>query len=235
MSSKDIFPPGKITDLSAEHTNSGTLRVYWTAPGGDYINGSIVGYNIVSSLDINQMLDQKQRPDMVISINRTKIAGINNMEEVNIAYFDIYFYLGVVAFDQSGNIGRMSNIVLVFNKSAENSKFEPFFASDDAVLEDDWMMLGVVCGVLLVSTILIIVVLIYCYCLQGKPSRENISYFGETDATDDIHSEVTEEESCNSEIYLKKYEEFVHLLNPTFPSNCNLSGLTVLSLQSSQC
>ena len=199
LPSKDIYPPSKITDLSAEHTNSGTLRVYWTAPGGDYNTGSIAGYNIVSSLDINQMLDHKQRPDIVININRTQITGIYNMEEVNIAYFDQFFYLGVVAFDQSGNIGRMSNIVLAFKKSAEDSKFQIFFASDDTVWEDNWIMHGVVCGVLLVTTILIIVVFCYCYCMQGKPCRENFPYFGETD---DIHSEVTEEESCNSENYL---------------------------------
>ena len=61
LPSQDIFfPPGKITDLSAEHTNNGTLQVSWTVPGGDYNNGSVTGYNIVSSLDINQMLDQKQ-------------------------------------------------------------------------------------------------------------------------------------------------------------------------------
>ena len=60
----DLIPPGRITDLSSEHMDGGKLIVSWTAPGGDYREGSVAGYNIVTSADSTEILNPKIRPDM---------------------------------------------------------------------------------------------------------------------------------------------------------------------------
>ena len=251
LPSEDLFPPAKIIDLSIENNTEGRLTARWTSPGGDYLSGSVAGYNIVCSLDVGQMLDPAQEPEVVISINRTQVAGMVNREEMNIPYYDQHFYLGVMAVDQMGNMGSMSNLVIVFQQAEEamqtgaEDTYLPLIDDDETVSEDDWMMLGVVCGVLLVFTVIITVIMTYCYCVQGSlstnTSQENIAHLSDTDdATDDGQSDATDDDSLDAELknvrisqektfQPTKYEDFAEPLNCRQLARVNMSGLTVLS------
>ena len=95
--------------------------------------------------------------------------------------------------------------MLVFVESVNSeTNFEPLLALEDVVSQDEWVMLAVVWGVLVVTAGIIIGIFIYCCYSQGSlpryKSQQNIDEFGDNmDEFDESHSEVNKLECLEEE------------------------------------
>ena len=134
--------------------------------------------------------------------------------------------------------------MLVFVESVNSeTNFEPLLALEDVVSQDEWVMLAVVGGGLLVTIVIIIGIFIYCCYIQGSlpryKSQKNIAEYGDImDVSDESHSEVTKSECLEVEnetiTPLSRYEDFLESLKGRNHINANKSVLSVISLETGQ-
>ncbi|XP_053107070.1 calcium-activated chloride channel regulator 1-like [Hemicordylus capensis] len=114
---KDVFPPGKITDLEVELVgDAGEFLLSWTAPGNDYDTGKAERYEIKRSANALELRDATFQS--AISVNTTgltpAVAGVRQSlqfkaENVN-RDNDTIIYFAIRAIDNSNNVGEVSNI-----------------------------------------------------------------------------------------------------------------------------
>ena len=121
-SDKDLAPPSRIIDLSivADNNQPGGTEVTlsWTAPGGDYQQGSASSYEIRTATKVENLQGGEfQLKGILVHPSLTPKPGVQGSPEscvVAVPWPNEFFYYAVVAFDSSGNRGDISNLVAVY-------------------------------------------------------------------------------------------------------------------------
>ncbi|XP_077986132.1 calcium-activated chloride channel regulator 4A-like [Glandiceps talaboti] len=117
----DLFPPARIADLEVVSTSydDQIIVLQWTATGNDYDKGTADHYDLRISSTFSNILDNFNN---ATNITDSDIANGNlsaplpaeSLEtfEVNVLFRGTgkAFYFGVIAVDESGNRGALSNI-----------------------------------------------------------------------------------------------------------------------------
>ena len=92
---------------------SNNLLATWTAPGGDYDEGSVASYRFVYSEDIGDLLKPDRRPKILLAFDRMEEAGTDSSYDFEFPHYDADFYVAAYGFDTAGNKGKISNLVHV--------------------------------------------------------------------------------------------------------------------------
>ncbi|TRY77432.1 hypothetical protein TCAL_07427 [Tigriopus californicus] len=118
----DIFPPNRITDFWVDNYLDESLFVTlkWTAPGGDYDQGKAFRYEI-RCYTSREALRDSNFADMSIPVHASLIPqpeenGSEQRCTVGVPWPNEVFYYAIVAFDEAGNRGKISNTISVFIK-----------------------------------------------------------------------------------------------------------------------
>ena len=183
------LPPSKVNDLRAnviDEDNSsevgGRLEVSWTSPGGDYNLGVVASCRLVYGPEVFSLLDPTMAPDLLTVIPRSDLqpAGLENRQlVVEFPHRGVDYYLGVVCLDAEGNRGRMSNLVAVMlpavdlgpedgGEGATETDSEAVQGLGLLSSEKDWIMVGVICGILLVLIVISVVSISYFCCVSSR-------------------------------------------------------------------
>ena len=94
------------------------MTLSWTAPGGDYLQGSAASYEIRTATKVEYLQGQDfQTKGILVHPSLTPKPGVQGSSEtcvVAIPWPNEIFYYAVVAFDSAGNRGDISNLVAVY-------------------------------------------------------------------------------------------------------------------------
>ena len=161
---KDLMPPARIGDLQIKiHPKSKrSLEASWTAPGDDFDHGTVQGYKIVFSRNKSALLQHRGDYEILEEFQRPDNAGKATSYQFSFQHYFSDFHLGLVAFDERRNEGRMSNIVTVFLDS--NDIAVPIKVLEDSAdnqvskapqEQDDGVMIGILCGTFAVIGLLL--------------------------------------------------------------------------------
>ena len=169
------IPPGKITDLAIEIGEGGRLYSTWHSAGGDLASGSVTGFKFYYSSDISSLVGGSPRP--LVNVDRLTAAGSLATQDLAFPFYDKDYYIGLVAVDADGNVGPMSNLAHVFlpapaQMMSESVELDQATGPNFSLLnsEKDWIMVGVICGILLVLIVISIVSISYFCCVTRKGS-----------------------------------------------------------------
>jgi hypothetical protein len=190
---QDIFPPSRISDLSVLTYVNQTLyaTLAWSAPGDDYDQGKAARYEMRCYTNA-EALTGKNFQTMGIPVHESLLPvpveyGTQQTATVGLPWANEVFYYGIVAYDESGNRGIVSNLVPVFAVEATT----PHSADSDyddnslggngnmssAVMEAfgnhdmlTYIVAGAVSGLFLI--LLIIVVIAVCRCRRRVTEKK---------------------------------------------------------------
>ena len=115
----DVFPPSRITDLKVEGYLEESYFVYmsWSAPGGDYDDSKSFRYEIRCSTNPESLRNDRYNEFSILvdaSLVPTPVSYGHRQEcTVGVPWPGQTFYYGIVAVDESGNRGEISNVVTV--------------------------------------------------------------------------------------------------------------------------
>ena len=181
---RDIFPPSRITDLSLMGYVNGTLyaTLKWSSPGGDYDQNKAARYEIRKYTNPNALTAENfEHGDILIPVHESLLpipsdhSGQEQSATVGLPWANEIFYYAIVAVDEAGNRGEVSNIVPVYAEEITTSSnghgdgsgvynsdgTETFttavleaFNSHDIMI---YIVAGIVCGLLLIVSIIIMV------------------------------------------------------------------------------
>jgi hypothetical protein len=116
----DVFPPSRITDFQLanylDHSLYVTLK--WTAPGNDYDQGTAFRYEVRCYTNREALRDENFT-DMGILVHASlvpipEVAGKEQRSTVGIPWPNEVFYYAIVAYDEEGNRGQVSNVIAVY-------------------------------------------------------------------------------------------------------------------------
>ena len=146
----------------------------WTAPGGDFDEGSVASYRFVYSEDIADLLRPDRRPKILLAFDRMEESGTDSSYDFEFPHYDTDYYVAAYGFDIAGNKGKISNLVHVrvpsppkasnpiYGEDASSSS--PIFSLSGGTNSDlDWIMIGVIAGVVGVLLVLSIVAISYYF------------------------------------------------------------------------
>ena len=109
------MPPARIGKLKIEkYPDSSELVAEWIAPGGNYDSGFVSGYNFVYSDSISKMLSiiNSKNPshlNVLHRLQRRDNAGSSVSHTFTFQKYDKLYFVGLYAYDQAGNLGKLSN------------------------------------------------------------------------------------------------------------------------------
>lgn len=108
--SNDLAPPGVIADLNAVTGQAGwSVILNWTAPGDDANHGQAVRYHVLFSTE--PITDPNCAECLELPMRDTpKPAGEAEQHAFEMPDPDTYYYFAVLAVDEAGNTGPISNI-----------------------------------------------------------------------------------------------------------------------------
>ena len=115
LTEEDQFPPGRVRDLQLRTgSDPGKVLAVFTAPGDDYDHGRASLYKILVSRNRSELWSSEALFAQSLTEFRAEAdAG----EEVSFMFdFSLHnedVFVGLVAMDEAGNVGEMSNIVMV--------------------------------------------------------------------------------------------------------------------------
>ena len=158
----DKIRPGKIGDLKVTVlTDSQQLLATWTAPGGDFNDGQVMTYRFVFSQKIEELLTPSTPAPALDGLKENYSPATIVKKEINFKYYNADYYIGLYAFDEAGNRGRMSNIVLVRVPAPPTTT--DISSTEPIVLEksNDWTLLGALIGAL---GVILLAILVGLYC-----------------------------------------------------------------------
>ena len=114
--SNDSLPPCRIMDLNTRVTESQQIVFTWTAPGDDFDEGRPSSYHILYSEDPYSFYraGSNSPPRLVERFTGTVYAGGQESHTINIVEYDRNLYYTILAVDDQGNTGDLSNIAHVF-------------------------------------------------------------------------------------------------------------------------
>ena len=188
----DVFPPSRITDFAFDNYLDDSLFVTlrWTAPGGDRDAGRAFRYEIRCYTN-REALRDGNFADMSIPVHASLIpapeeSGAEQRCTVGVPWPNEVFYYAIVAFDEAGNRGKISNTVSVYIKEEPSTETAPGGGTENDVdspvdlplTSGDqnsvvFIVVGVVCGVLVVLIVLTVVAIRRHYLiLTGALKRD---------------------------------------------------------------
>ena len=145
LSDQDKLPPGRIRDLHVRTSSeSREVLAVFTAPGDDFDQGRPSLYKILASNNRSELQSGLALfAESLTEFQADSEAGseVNFMFDVQLYNEDIY--LGVVAMDEAGNVGQMSNIVKTHIRYTEPHLLEAGLsvASDVSITKpEDWSL-----------------------------------------------------------------------------------------------
>jgi hypothetical protein len=168
---EDGIRPGKIGDLQVTVLRERQqLLAKWTAPGGDFNDGTVMTYRFVFSQKIEELLTPSLNAPALDGLKRSDTPGQSVSYVINFKYYSQDYYVGLYAFDESGNRGNMSNIVIVNVPPPPVEPTEPG-AMEPIVLKTptDWTMIGAIIGAVGVLLLVLIVGLSCHFCRKRGP------------------------------------------------------------------
>lgn len=140
--SVDRFPPSRITDLALSGALADSLFVTlrWTAPGGDLDQGRAFRYEIRCYTNREALRDENFS-EMSIPVHATLIPdpeenGTEQRCTVGVPWPNEVFYYAIVAFDEAGNRGKISNTIAVYIKEEPAASEESTGSEDGNVASD---------------------------------------------------------------------------------------------------
>ena len=154
---------------------SNNLLATWTAPGGDFDEGSVASYRFVYSEDIADLLKPDRRPKILLAFDRMEDSGTDSSYDFEFPHYDTDYYVAAYGFDIAGNKGKISNLVHVrvpsppkasnpvYGEDASTSSSPIFSLSGGTNSDLDWIMIGVIAGVVGVLLVLSIVAISYYF------------------------------------------------------------------------
>ena len=171
----DVFPPSRITDFKVQGYLEDSHFVYikWSAPGGDYDSGRALRYEIRCSTN-RESLHNDRYPELTILVDASLVptpAEYGEQQDctVGVPWPGQTFYYGIVAFDEAGNRGEISNVVSVridkkeepsvtllpfVDETSTESTNLPRFSNGKTIGNDYSLIAYVTCSLLLVSAIM---------------------------------------------------------------------------------
>lgn len=167
---EDTIRPGKIGDLQVSILRDRQqVLAKWTAPGGDFNDGAVMTYRFVFSQKLEELLTPSLNAPALDGLRRTDIPGQAVSYVINFKYYSQDYYVGLYAFDEVGNRGNMSNIVIVNVPPPPLEPTEPGGAMEPIVLQTptDWTMIGAIIGAVSVL-LLVLVVGLYCHFCRTR-------------------------------------------------------------------
>ena len=227
--SEDRQPPSRIGDFKIIQIAGSVdkLLATWTAPGGDFTVGSVASYRFVFSEDIADLLDPRGNPEVLLGFDRTDKAGTETKFDFSFPHFDRDFYVGAYAFDSVGNKGKISNLVHVRLQSppssiggARSNDAEPITAiatGSGEPTEPNWIMIGVIAGVIGVLLLLCIVAITYYFAVTRKRSTK-------TGSTSSVMNGGSSDETDSSSFDSDIKNIMSHPLGPALPTNSSSNG-----------
>ena len=178
---EDVIRPGKIGDLQVTVLRERQqLLAKWTAPGGDFNDGAVMTYRFVFSQKIEELLTPSLNAPALDGLKRTDTPGQSVSYVINFKYYAQDYYVGLYAFDEAGNRGNMSNIVIVNVPPPLVEPTEPG-AMEPIVLKSptDWTMIGAIIGAVGVL-LLVLVVGLYCHFCRKSTAGAGASKFSKS-------------------------------------------------------
>ena len=173
LTNGDKMPPAKIGDLKINTvTDRSELQAQWTAPGGNFDSGYVSGYHFVYSESISEILPVLSSNDptslrVLHKLQRRDNAGSDASHTFTFMEYDQTYFIGIYAYDQSGNVGRLSNIVKV--KMAKPYGPNPSPGPTDPTSTTNWLTVGIIAAsVVGVLFVLLIVLYVYFFCIRRK-------------------------------------------------------------------
>ena len=185
------LPPGKITDFTVTVADEGRLTTTWTSSGGDYSSGWVAGYRFIYSARISDLVAPNGEPAALLSLDKHQAAGVKTSQEVYFPHYDTDYYMAVVAVDEEGNRGPPSNLVHVYVPGPVAdpvvSVAEPGPAFNLLSSEKDWIMVGVICGILLVLIVISVVSISYFCCMSSRRGSKVARKVSTSASISDVH------------------------------------------------
>lgn len=187
----DVFPPSRVTDFSLANyiDNSLYVTLKWTAPGNDYDFGQAFRYEIRCYTN-REALREENFAEMGILVHTSlipvpEIYGTEQRSTVGIPWPNEVFYYAIVAFDEEGNRGLVSNIVSVFAEEKPSTSSESFIAeniipdehypihiSQPLTSENKDTLIYIVSGV--ISAILVVILILLLAAIYRSSWSKNI-------------------------------------------------------------
>jgi len=161
--SSEKIRPGKIGDLRITVLKEKQqLLAGWTAPGGDFSDGRVKTYRFVFSQKIEELLTPSVNAPALDGLKRSDEPGQSVSHVINFKYYNQDYYVGIFAFDELGNRGNMSNIVLVNvpappAEAPGNENIQPIVHK----IQTPWTLIGAIIGTVVVILLVLIFVLYF--------------------------------------------------------------------------
>jgi hypothetical protein len=138
----DVYPPSRITDFQLANylDNSLYVTLKWTAPGNDYDFGQAFRYEIRCYTN-REALREENFIDMGI-LGHTSLIPVpeayasQQRSTVGIPWPNEVFYYAIVAYDEEGNRGQVSNVISVFAEEKPSTQL-PSVGFDSVILDTD--------------------------------------------------------------------------------------------------
>ena len=195
----DIYPPNRITDLVIIYnlnyssnllSNNDNLQatLSWTSPGNDFNKGRSAYYEIRCLSNPKVLADPLKFQQETISVPKDFVplpleAGTLQKATVNLPWPNEVFYYAIVAVDNAGNRGEVSNLVPVFaeevtttpaNVSNElNMVFQVVDSQDGAreALVDNNTIIYLVSAAIAAFLLILISIFIVAVCRARKKQK----------------------------------------------------------------
>jgi len=197
--------PGKIGDFSVSVLgDTQRLVAHWTAPGGDFNDGAVMTYRFVFSEKVTDMLTPSVSAPALDGLKRSDPAGSDMTKEINFEYYGADYYVGIYAFDEAGNRGTMSNLVIVNvppppTVPLTNGTMQPILKKKTT----DWTLIGAIIGAIGVL-LLVLVVSLYCHFCRTSRSKFSKSLFASSLRSSGVKVQIpspTQSENTDSSSY----------------------------------
>ena len=202
LSDQDKLPPARIRDLQVRtSSDSREVLAVFTAPGDDYDQGKVSLYKILLSTNRSELQSGLALfAEALTEFRADSEAG----EEVNFM-FDLHLYnedvyLGVVAMDEAGNLGQMSNIVKTHIRYTEPHLVEAGLGvtSDSVRKSEDWSLTLALGGaIVFLASFLALGVLYFVKVIKSRKSVASSIHDGVLSETETASS-ISDNMMCRS-------------------------------------
>lgn len=109
-STEDVAPPAQISDFRGETgTNGWDVVLSWTDVGDDGIEGKATAYVLKYNTSEITAPNWESCTKYILNIN-PETAGSNRTQVVSMPAPGVHYYFGIMAQDEAGNLGPLSNI-----------------------------------------------------------------------------------------------------------------------------
>ncbi|XP_071542280.1 uncharacterized protein [Panulirus ornatus] len=124
VTSADLTPPSRVTDLSVTSIHNSTVNLTWSAPGGDLDQGSAWMYELKMYTERSALSEEKFNSsaiavycithDLRTPTQTPASYGTTEYCLTELPFTNLRWYFAIRAVDSSNNTGRISNIVSAF-------------------------------------------------------------------------------------------------------------------------